>query len=158
MNSDVTSLDRLHDIVLPAEVSWWPLAPGWYALLCIVLIVAVFFSFRLWRRWQADAYRRAALLELAKMKDVPAIAELFRRTALAVVPRSEVAQKTGSAWADWLAGHYSAPVPSEVHRLLSAGVYGTSVKEQEVKSLRNYASSWISNHMFSQSFTKKSGE
>ena len=30
MTPDPTSLERLHDIVLPPPVPWWPPAPGWY--------------------------------------------------------------------------------------------------------------------------------
>lgn len=41
MTLDPTSLDRLHDLVLPSSVPWWPPAPGWYGVLgLLVLAVA----------------------------------------------------------------------------------------------------------------------
>jgi hypothetical protein len=158
MNTDATSLDRLHDIVVPPAVSMWPLAAGWYVLLSMVFIVAVYFGLRFWRRWQTNGYRREALRQLAKMDDVFAIAKLLRRTALAVVPRTELAQKTGMVWADWLASQNPNPMPSEVRRMLGSGVYGLHDKQSGLNSLRNYAKNWITYHMFSKPFTKKSGE
>jgi hypothetical protein len=158
MNNDSTSLAGLHDIVLPPAVSWWPLATGWYMFLGILLLISIWQGYRFWQRWQANAYRRVALQELAKVKDAPAIAELLRRTALAAVPRSEIAQKTGSAWADWLANQCPDSMPPKVHQLLVAGVYSVSVKEQDVSLLRNYANGWIIHHMFSQSYKTISGE
>lgn len=158
MSTDATSLDRLHDIVMPPAVSWWPLAAGWYVLLSLVFFIAVYFGLRFWRRWQKDGYRREALRQLAKMDDVSAIAKLLRRTALAVVPRAELAQKTGSVWVDWLARQYPKPMPPEVYRLLGSGMYSASDKQEDISSLHNYAKSWITHHMISQSFTKQSGE
>ena len=149
MNSDATSLDRLHDIVLPTAVSWWPLAPGWYVLFGLTLLFIVWFIYRRWKRWQGNAYRRQALRELGDVTESFQIAELLRRTALAVVPRSEVAQKTGAEWADWLAGQCPVPMTSEVHQFLAGGVYSVSAKEQNVDKLRDYAVSWITRHHLS---------
>lgn len=146
MSTDAANLDRLHDIVLPQAVSWWPLAPGWYVISLLLLVVCACLGYRFWRRWQANAYRREALQELADMKDSPAIAELLRRTALAVVPRSEVAQKTDSAWADWLAAQCSYPMPSEVHHLLAAGIYNQHEADAYFDLLRSYATQWVRNH------------
>jgi len=159
MNSDPTSLDRLHDIVLPASISWWPLAPGWYVLLGIVVLTVIWFVYRFWVRWQANAYRRQALQELAGMDDASAIAELLRRTALAVESRAEIAVKTGAGWADWLAGHCPDPMAPEVHQLLAAGVYSDPGKEENITILRDYASCWITRHHISSLHCKdKSGE
>jgi len=61
---DPASLQNLNDIVLPATVSWWPLAVGWYFLIGIVLIFFVWFGYRSLRRWFENRYRRVALGEL----------------------------------------------------------------------------------------------
>lgn len=146
MKADPTSLDRLHDLVLPPPVPWWPLAPGWYVLLVLLGLAVVWLSWRYWRRWRANAYRREALLQLRQLQDGPAIAELLRRTALAVAPRAEIAAKTGSAWADWLASLSPAAMAPEVHQLLSIGVYGRPGGEQDVSQLHDYAARWIAGH------------
>lgn len=158
MNTDPTSLDRLHDIILPTPVSWWPLAPGWYVLLGLVLLIVIWLVYRLLKRWQANAYRRQALQELKSMTDGTTIAELLRRTALAVVARSEVAEKTGSDWADWLAGHCPHPMASEVHQLLAAGIYTVSDTELNISMLRDYAASWITHHHISSQLVTENME
>jgi hypothetical protein len=144
--TDPASLDRLHDIALPPEVPWWPLAPGWYAVIALVLAAAVWLSCRAWKRWRSDAYRRAALQELKSLQTAAAIAELLRRTALAIAPRPVIAELTGSAWLDWLARQCDEPLPENVRDQLTAGVYGNATSENDLSKLREYATRWITCH------------
>ena len=146
MNTDATSLDRLHDLVLPAPLPWWPPAPGWFVLLAQLSLGVGWISWRYWKRWQANAYRREALRQLKQLQDAPAIALLLRRTALAVAPRPEIATKTGSAWVDWLAGLIPESMTPEVKQLLNFGVYGRPDADQDVTALRSYAVRWITHH------------
>ena len=149
MNQATTSLDRLHDIALPASVPWWPPAPGWYVV-CVVLFAMVLnHAWRTWQRYRANAYRRAALRELADARDAAKIAELLRRTALAVAPRAQIAEQTGTAWLDWLARHCSAPLPQTVREHLTAGVYGRPIAGRDLNALREYAAAWIKYHHYS---------
>ena len=113
MNTDATSLDRLHDIIMPAPVPWWPLAPGWYwvlGLLVVMLLAALITGLI---RWQHSRYRREALAELARQEVAlqnadlrsPALlslAELLKRTAVAAFPREDVATLTGLKWFEFL--------------------------------------------------------
>lgn len=146
MKMDATSLERLHDIVLPPPVPWWPLAPGWYVVFILFALTAVWLSWRFWQRWKRQAYRREALRQLAGLQDITSIAELLRRTALAVAPRAVVATKTGDAWVEWLAEQSPDTMSVEVHQMLTFGVYGRPVKEKDVSLLRGYAARWISRH------------
>lgn len=105
-----TSLENLHDIVVPPAVSWWPLAPGWYALAAVVGILGLWGLLRLWRRRQRNRYRVLALAELASIRAEEPDAEilgsylmaLLKRTALAAYPRAEVAATSGKAWWQYL--------------------------------------------------------
>lgn len=142
----VTSLDRLDDIVLPPEVSWWPLAAGAYVLLGMGLVLASILIHRAWRQWQANAYRRAALRELDSIEDAAAMAELLRRTALAIAPRPSIAEKTGATWLDWLAAHGPEAMPDNVRSLLIDGVYGRTPLREELVALRRYTARWIARH------------
>jgi hypothetical protein len=146
MNPDPTSLDNLHDLVIPPSIPWWPPAPGWYVLSALLAVAAAWLAWRSWKRWCANGYRRAALRELAKAQDVTAIAELLRRTVLAIMPRSVVASMSGPDWADWLAAQCSDPMPDPVRTQLTSGVYGRRAAEQEIFALRNYAARWIARH------------
>jgi hypothetical protein len=147
MNPPPTSLDRLHDLALPPAVPWWPLAPGWYVVFAFVLLLLFVLARRARQRWQAHAYRRAALDALNRAGDVAAIAEVLRRTALATAPRPVIAAASGRAWADWLAAQFPDAMPAAVHTALATGVYRRSaLAAAELESVRAYAARWIAHH------------
>lgn len=146
MNDSASSLDRLHDLVLPPDVPWWPPAPGWYVVLALFTLMSIAIAIRLVSRYRANAYRRAALRELESLEDPAAIAELLRRTALAIAPRSVIAQRSGTAWLDWLAAQYPEAMPDTVRTQLTAGVYGRPAASHELNPLRDYAARWIARH------------
>ena len=52
-------LAGLRDIALPAAVSWWPLAPGWWLLLGLVLLFALALPLWLWWRHRRRCWRWA---------------------------------------------------------------------------------------------------
>jgi hypothetical protein len=150
MNEDPANLDRLHDLAMPPEVAWWPLAPGWYVVIAVALIFLFILSHLTWKTWRANAYRRVALRELTTAENVPAIAELLRRTALATTPREAVAEMTGVTWIDWLAKQSTTFMPDAVRDQLTSGIYHQPSNRLSVDELREYASHWITNHQVSE--------
>ena len=146
MNQDPASLSNLHDIVLPPEISWWPLSPGWWVIVAVVFLLLFLLARRAWKRWMANAYRRAALQELAAARDAATVAELLRRTALAVAPRSEIASLTGEAWLDWLDSRASSSIPDEVRNRLGRGLYAPEGSAILDEATRAYAAHWIRTH------------
>jgi hypothetical protein len=107
------SLDRLHDIIAPERVPWWPPAPGWYWVLGFALVLILVLALRGWWHWQRNRYRREALAELGRQESalfdvhrrvsaLVSLAELVKRAALSGWPRGEVASLTGSAWMAFL--------------------------------------------------------
>ncbi|WP_161957559.1 DUF4381 domain-containing protein [Mariprofundus sp. EBB-1] len=133
MNSgaDTDPLAQLRDIHLPDAISWWPLAPGWWMLFALILIIiAALFYYLRWRDIQKNKpiifstqqVMQAALLELTNIEKVHAetealsdgqarqivadISQLLRRCAVQLTqidnnPNS-VAGLTGDAWLSWL--------------------------------------------------------
>jgi hypothetical protein len=105
-DTDPGSLDRLHDIVAPSPVPWWPPAPGWYVLGAVGMTLLGVAAWAAVARWRRDRYRREALRELDRLprdgKLVPALAELLKRTALVAFPRDRVAALTGGPWLRFL--------------------------------------------------------
>ena len=57
----------LHDLQLPEAISWWPLAPGWWALLVMVLILLFTLAYftRNWWRNNQDKRNAQQLLKSA---------------------------------------------------------------------------------------------
>lgn len=104
---DLASLSRLHDIVVPEPLPWWPPAPGWIVLAGLLFLAFAILSWFRWRLWKRDAYRRAALVELDRIgggerEELASLPALIKRTALAAYPRTEVAPLYGDAWLEFL--------------------------------------------------------
>ena len=108
-------------------------------------IAAAYLSYRAWQGYRANAYRRAALFELATETDAAGIAEILKRTALATYPRSLAAKLTGATWSQWLEETGGRPVPEVVQDALSRGVYANGATEPEVE-VRKFVAGWISGH------------
>jgi hypothetical protein len=110
----------LRDLHLPDAISWWPLAPGWW--LVIALMVVCFAYLLRWylRTRSRGAARRHALRQLDQLtadfelhRDAvrfsSELSELLRRTMLAYAPRGEIAGLTGDAWLAWLDRDFDVP-------------------------------------------------
>lgn len=103
----------LRDLHLPEPLDWWPLAPGWWILIALVLIGLGYVAHSAWLRWRRNALRRLALKNLARVRRdydrgqdvltlVKEMSTLLRRAMLAYTPRDEVAGLTGRDWLVWL--------------------------------------------------------
>ncbi|MBW8636295.1 DUF4381 domain-containing protein [Hoeflea sp. WL0058] len=87
----------------PPAVSMAPQTFGWVVLVIVVLGLLAWLAFAGWRKWRANAYRRAALAELdAAGGDAAAIAAVLRRCALVAWPREQVAGLVGAQWIGFL--------------------------------------------------------
>jgi hypothetical protein len=102
MTNQVYSLSKLHDIVVPEPVSWWPPAPGVWVLLCLAAVVVIALAWRFLRSWRSNAYRRAGLALLADAGTAYDISVILKRVALAAFPREQVASLHGQDWAAFL--------------------------------------------------------
>lgn len=156
-------LEKLHEIILPAPVSWMPQTPGWVVIFGLVLLGAGCWVFRLIRRFQKNRYRRSALAELAIIEGelqqpdrrAEALAEipvLLKWTALAAFPRSEVAALTGEQWLAFLdrtLGGKDFTVGEG--RLLSELAYAPAAKtarfsDESIRNLLQLIRRWIKRH------------
>jgi len=163
VTTDPTSLDRLHDIIVPPPVPWWPPAPGWYWVLGILFVVVLVLVLRLVLHWLHNRYRREALDELARQKTnladvqrrataITAIAELLKRTALSVFPRESVASLTGPPWLAFLnrTRGRAAVLSDDTGEWLEAVAYEPSaaqgLDEQRARELASFARDWITHH------------
>ena len=95
MNAD--PLAQLRDIHLPQEISWWPLAPGWWILIALLVIGAVIAFRTLYRRRKHDVSRQV-LKQLLQMNQLTPnrqrladLTQLLRRVSLYYLPRDKVA-------------------------------------------------------------------
>ena len=109
MNSD--RLQNLRDIHLLTPISWWPLAPGWYVVMLIVLLLLIFLGYKITKYLRKGLRRKNALKSLLQLRSqypqqpqttLIEISMLVKRCALSVYPRQQVAFLTGLAWLEFL--------------------------------------------------------
>ena len=107
----VAELARLRDIRLPEDVSWWPLAPGWWALLAIMLVASAAVVGLEFRRRRSLRFQALRELELLKAQTTPKsstlelasqICVLIRRIALSGTKDRHLASIHGDAWSEYL--------------------------------------------------------
>ena len=104
----------------PPAVSWWPLAPGWWILIAVVLGLMLWYAWLVFLRWRANRARRVALRELAhiarhyeqngdSVQLAKELSELLRRALLAYAPRKDVAGLTALLTVPWALKFLWAP-------------------------------------------------
>jgi len=145
------SLQNLHDIVMPAAVGWWPVAPGWYLLAAAMAAGLLWAGIRSLRRYRRDRYRRAALRELERIRrDGPdgqpetEIARLLKQTALAAWPRVQVASLSGANWSGFLV--QTGASEADARRLENLAYRRLKGGARELEQLCAAAEQWIRKH------------
>jgi|GEM_PF-289824 len=100
-------LAKLHGPALPQAIDWWPLAPGWWALIVTVTLCIAALVILLRRYRHNNRYRKLALLRLFDLKKVcsenelgAALNTLLKRTFISAYPntRHVVAAKLNQDW------------------------------------------------------------
>lgn len=99
-------LAALRPLHVPAPISWWPPAPGWWLTLLIILFVLAV----IYRYWLRMAPQRCALRELKYLEkhknsteqSVATLNLLLKRYAMVCWPAQTVASLSGRAWLEFL--------------------------------------------------------
>lgn len=150
-SNDPASLDNLYDIIEPVSVSlWWPLAPGWWLLLAVALLLIGLITWRLAVVWKKNEYRRLALKEIESIPDPRTLPVVLKRVALAAYPRETVAGLAGKRWISFLNHEVHGCFDDEAGRLMLALDYGKEesqpLKEEEYKAVIDSIRTWIQKH------------
>ncbi len=104
-------VERMVAPIEPPPVSLWPQTIGWLVVAGFVCGVAMIVGAHAWVRYRRNAYRRAALRELAAIEADSAgdararaarVAGVVKRAALVAYPRPEVAGLYGAEWRAFL--------------------------------------------------------
>lgn len=103
----------LKDIHLPTDIGFWPLAPGWYFLFFLLLLVSFLLCIKLYKVYLERQPKREALALLAQFakeyeekgnsQQISAkLSTLLRQVALVYYPREKVASLHQDAWIEFL--------------------------------------------------------
>lgn len=106
-------LAQLRPLHLPAADFSWPLAPGWWILASLIVMVLILVLMALYRYHQRRAVLRQARAELRKITNrwgdressqdaVVAINALLKAVALHYQQDTTIASLTGKNWQAWL--------------------------------------------------------
>lgn len=152
--ADSQPLQNLRDIHLPDPVGIWPLAPGWYLLAVILLLLVMVASYVVYRRYRRGLAKRQALLLLHDYERQYAagtdaavisaqISELLRRVALVYYPRARVAGLNGLSWIGFLNETSDNINFNEISGLILDLPYQSKPSGTDLKPLFSSAKAWI---------------
>lgn len=150
-------LENLHDIHLPAPISGWPPAPGWWILAALILIGAIAIGIGLTRRMRQRRYRKFALRELQSLYQTwqqqrddivfaQATNRLLKKTALVAFPATDVAALSGADWLDFLDRKLRKPRFTEPAVRALATLYLREPEPIAAETLHAAAQHWIRGH------------
>lgn len=143
--------DPLADLAplrMPETIDWWPLAPGWWVLLGLLVVGSVLLVRWQLRRKYRERYRASAVDALSTLKQqgnvsVAELNRLLKSLALQHFPAQEIASLHGERWVSFLAQHCEQSAQSDlaplgdVYRADDAAASNNTVKACEI---------WIQKH------------
>ncbi|KIC44127.1 hypothetical protein RA28_14195 [Ruegeria sp. ANG-S4] len=141
----VELLAMLEPAPVPAPVSMTPQTLGWAVLAVLLAICIVAGLLTVLRHRRSNAYRRAALTELA----APGIsatksAEVLRRAALVAYPRRKIAGLYGDDWLKFLRQTSEKNrFPASTYQRLTEAPYKPTAPDPEVTALAKH---WVKTH------------
>jgi len=148
------ALEGLRDIHLPPPVAAWPPAPGWWALMGVVVLTAAGVTWLVRRRRRS--VRRLALRELGALEArlgagadpvelAIALTALLRRVALAGQTSAQVASLHGERWVALLAGagEPTGRSPQVARELIETAYRGPHAAAGDPRAWLALAGSWI---------------
>lgn len=157
-------LAQLRDIHLPAAVSAWPPAPGWWLLALIVLAVVVFAVIALRGFVRRNRYRRLAQKQLTAITSrlthkqsgsatdqtveyLQQLNQLLKQTALAANSDQPIAGLHGSQWLQFLDRWGDTTDFSQgAGKVLLEGPYSVCADPVDLPALNQIARRWIKQH------------
>ena len=150
-------LAQLADIHLPAEISFWPPALGWWILALLLLIAGSFATRKLYEKAEQRKACQYALAELESclkrlnesngqkklLRYVNDVNTVLRRVALVKFPESNPGSLVGETWIAFIrrTGN-SSQLDEQLSAALSHGRFRKQV-EVDSQALNQMAHSWI---------------
>lgn len=136
------------DIVLPVDLAWWPIQPGWWVLLAIIVLAFSIYAYRRYRHWQRNAYRRQALADLSAMENFRDITLIIKRAVAVAFPADSAAILWGEEWVNFLNSKTSTPCFSDRDAALFSSLLTQPepLWPQDVESLRGSVEHWLQQH------------
>ena len=94
-------LDGLHDIIAPSQVSWWPLAPAWWAIIALLLLALCAAIYIFYKKHQFNKVKRYAIELSLKLNDAQQLHIILKRLVIEYYDKRLAAQSTAQ-WCNTL--------------------------------------------------------
>lgn len=142
------ALATLKDIQLPQVTGFWPLAPGYWILLAIVIILSFCVVVLIFRRHKVSIAKKQALrlltnIDLDDSQYATKVNTLIKRTALSYLPRTQVAALDGDKWYQLLDLGMPKKHHGQLAKLLSARFSQHPLSLSDNQQLQQLASIWL---------------
>lgn len=158
------ALSQLADIHLPQQPGYWPLAPGWWVLILLLLALAGYGAWRGLQRWRLQRRYKSAFNELEKCKTrlhsatqgaepdmtqrlsyVNDVNSVLRRVALQHFSQQAVAGLSGKNWVAFMQQHdRSGRLTGDLAQVLAEGRFAPTC-DVDTHELHAMAHHWIKN-------------
>lgn len=149
-------LAALNPLREPGLIGWWPLAPGWWVLIGLFVLILAAVGYLLYRKYKANSYRRTAVVQLEdihgqwqtdgdSLNYTVAVNGLLKSVALHAYPSRNVASFNGPRWTRFLNDGLLAQGLSFSDSFTNAA-YQKQVASSDCENLRNTALQWINTH------------
>lgn len=145
---------QLRDVHLPQDISWWPLALGWWLLIAVFAAAVITGLMYLLRKAKRQRYRAAALKELRECYAIwqnNQNASAYLQTANSILKRcvlrfdQTAAALSGEQWATALNQLTTRPLAENLHRAISTQCYHPDPRV-DIDQLQTQISDWIKTH------------
>lgn len=158
---------QLRDVHLPEEVSWWPLAYGWWILLALTTLAIAALIYYFLRKRKRNAYRYGAIKELniafaqwQQQNDAGAYLQsanaILKRSVLHFTAGHDVASQSGQAWLNTLAGSAKGPLSVELTDALNSQVYRAN-PQADIKLVHQEICIWLKTHQAKVPLERQTG-
>ena len=149
-----TQLEQLRDIRLPDEISWWPIADGWWLLAIVTVLAIAITSLLIVRRRRSLRFNALRELQLLrndeKLQRRPLMVaeragELLKRIVLRNPDDQSSASLSGDKWSQVLAEEPGA-MDSTVAEFIAVAPYvseQTETSAPSVVTILDATESWI---------------
>lgn len=147
------NLPQLRDIHLPPDVSWWPIAYGWWLIVALIVLgVCLFYLIKYLRKKSKKLYAMHLLKNIQNDSAVLAISsmsEILRRICIYKYPQA--VSLTGEEWAGFLLSKTKAVVSDKAKEILLNSPYmpkdAKGISSQDVEEVRHFCASWIGENL-----------
>lgn len=152
--------DTLQGLELPAEIGWWPIAWGWWALMALIIIIAVG-SVIYWRRNRYRFFAKKRLTvyfyDYQQTNNLHVYcqqaAHLLRELAITRYGRSVVSSLNGNAWIIFLNAKVKRPTFDEtIATYLTQApfcdehYFNDHFNDANISKLHNQLLTWVRHH------------